>query len=264
MADIKSEYDTTNRKIRNAYNESILADNPLVDTIFGTAGDAIPEAMTRQEAINKQYQDAASGALSPYAELGNFGRLSQLQQDYLSNLTNMDTDQYKVTNPILDRSNPLANVQQYIDPNVAYQQEAATKALESTAAGKGGLFSSGLGKQVATTNEQLAAQAYNDAYNKALNEANRQNQLTQTGFSNQMQAGQYNFGLDQAGTGALGTAYNTVLDPFNTYSQGLFDIAGTQYGAETGLNQQALQAKAADKGIFGEVLGVVGSLYGGS
>lgn len=236
----------------------------FTEWMFGTADDAYGDAAARQEEYNKQYRGAVTQALQPYQTLSDVDQTKALQQKYVGGLTDLNTDQYKVTAPTYDTSSVTdADVQGLIDPNVEYQKKSARESLESSAAGKGGLFSSGLGKSVATSDEQLSAQAYSDAYDKALAEKNRQNQIAQTQFGTNTAAGTYNLGLDTTGINAAGTAYQTMLEPLGTYSQGLIDMAGTEYGANTGISQQGMQMQGADTGMFNTLLGA-GANFAGS
>lgn len=230
--------------------------------LFGTAGDAYSDAANRQNQYNTQYQTAVGNALSPYQQLTDVNQTRGLQQQFVNGLSNLNTDQYKVNAPQYNTSSVTdSDVQSLIDPNVAYQKQSAQKALESTSAGKGGLFSSGLGKSVATSDEQLSAQAYSNAYDKALAEKNRQNTIAQQQFGTNTNAGTYNLGMDTTGINAVGNAYQTMMEPMGVYSQGMMDLAGTQYGAQTGLSQQGMQNQAADTGYFGDLLnlGVTGA-----
>lgn len=236
----------------------------FTEWMFGTADDAYSDAAARQDEYNRQYQRSVNKALQPYNELTNVDQTKALQQEYVGGLTNLNTDQYKVTAPTYDTSSVSdTDVQSLIDPNVEYQKKSARESLESSAAGKGGLFSSGLGKSVATSDEQLSAQAYNDAYNKALAEKNRQNQIAQTQFGTNTAAGTYNLGMDTTGINAAGTAYQTMMEPLNTTTQAQIDMAGTQYGANTGLSQQGMQMQGADTGMLNTLLGA-GANFAGS
>lgn len=232
--------------------------------LFGNAGSAVSDAQKRQQGINTDYASQITKAMSPFASLSNLGQTQNLQQGYISGLSGLDTDQYKVAAPTYDTSTATnAEIQAAVDPNVAYQQEAAKNALESSAAGRGGLFSSGLGKSVATSAEQLGAQAWNQAKADVTAEKDRQNQIAANQFGTNTSAGTYNLGMDQTGVNALGQAYNTMLEPLSAVSQGQMDLANTLYGANAGLNQQQLQSQAANRGYFGDLLGAGVRLFGG-
>ena len=107
--------------------------------MFGTADTAYEDAKKRQQGYNETYQGAVKQALQPYEQLMDVDKTKQLQDDYVGGLSNLDTTQYKVGAPTYDTSSVSdADVQALIDPNVAYQKESARRALESSAAGKGG------------------------------------------------------------------------------------------------------------------------------
>lgn len=228
----------------------------FTDWMFGTADTAYADAKKRQQGYNETYQGTVKQALQPYETLTDVGKTKQLQNDYVGGLENLDTQQYKVGAPTYDTSSVSDDdVQRLIDPVVAYQKESARKALESSAAGKGGLFSSGLGKSVATSDEQLSAQAYQSAYEKALAEKNRQNTIKQQQFGTDTTAGTYNLGMDTTGINAKGQALTTMMEPMGVYAQGMMDMAGTQYGADTGVSQQGMQMQGQDTGMFNKLLG---------
>lgn len=227
----------------------------FTDFMFGTADTAYKDAKKRQQGYNETYQGTVKQALQPYEQLMDVDKTKQLQNDYVGGLEGLDTQQYKVGAPTYDTSSVSdADVQGLIDPNVAFQKESARKTLESSAAGRGGLFSSGLGKSVATSDEQLSAQAYQSAYEKALAEKNRQNTIKQQQFGTDTTAGTYNLGMDTTGINAKGTGYQTMMEPMGVYAQGMMDMAGTQYGADTGVSQQGMQMQGADTGMFNKLL----------
>ena len=224
------------------------------DWMFGTADTAYEDAKKRQQGYNETYQETVKQALQPYNTLTDVDKTKKLQDDYVGGLSGMDTQQYKVGAPTYDTSSVSdADVRELIDPNVAYLKESSRRALESSVAGKGGLFSSGLGKQVATSDEQLSAQAYQSAYEKELAEKNRQNTIKQQQFGTDTTAGTYNLGMDTTGINAKGQALTTMMEPIGVYAQNMMDMAGTQYGADTGMSQQGMQMQGADTGMFGKI-----------
>lgn len=195
---------------------------------------AYDKYMKEMEAAKTGYTGAVSTATQPYSQLAEQGNYANRYQQYLDSLSGLDTEQYKVTGAQTSEINPLDAVSSYIDPNVAYQQEAARKGIEESAAGKGGLFSGAAGSKIATSQEELAAKAWNDAMTQAQNvqEAENQRRLAQQTAS--QQAGTYNLGLDTTKSQALGTAYETAINPLNTVTQANLSTAGTVYGADTG------------------------------
>ena len=232
------------------------------DLLFGTRGSAVSDAQKKQQGINTQYQTAINEAVDPYKQLTDVGQTKQRQSDLVDGLSGLNTDQYKTNAANLQTGNVLGDVSAFLDPSIAYQQEQAQKGVESSAAGKGGLFSGAAGQEIADTTQKIASQGWGDAYDRA-NAA--QQQANQTAIQQQQanqSAGAYNLGMDTSKLGAQEQAYNTMMEPMGAFSQALMDTAGTQYGAQTGMTQQALQAQAADKGYFGDILGAGAKIFG--
>lgn len=195
---------------------------------------AYDKYMQEMEAAKGAYTGSVDTAMQPYRGLAEQGDYANRFQQYLDSLSGLDTDQYKVNAAQTDAINPLDAVSSYIDPNVKYQQEAARKGIEESAAGKGGLFSGATGSKIATSQEELAAKAWNDAMAqaKSVQEAENQRRIAQQTAS--QSAGTYNLGLDTTKSQALGTAYETAINPLNVVTQTDLSKAGTVYGADTG------------------------------
>ena len=225
------------------------------DFLFGTSGDAISDATKRQQGIDKTYEDKVTGALQPYDQLSDLQGATEAQKAYTSGLMNMDTDQYKVQQANLNTGNALGDVNQFMDPSLGYQMEQATKQIESSQAGKGGLFSGAAGKSIAGATQKIAEQGWSDAYSRADQALKQSNQAKLQQQQAGQSAGTYNLGLDTTGLEAKGQAYNTFMDPINTRAQGMMDMAGTIYGSQSGMNQQKMQGQMADTGYFGDMLG---------
>lgn len=233
------------------------------DWLFGTSGDAIPDAAKRQTGIDTAYEGKVNTALAPYDQLSDLQGATEAQKAYTSGLMGMDTDQYKTQAANLNTGNALGDVGSFMDPSLNYQMDQATKQVESSQAGKGGLFSGAAGKSIAGATQKIAEQGYSDAYNRA-NQALQQSNAAKL---QQQQAGQnagtYNLGLDTTKIGAAGQAYNTFMDPINTRAQGQMDMAGTLYGSQSGMNQQKMQGQMADTGYFGDILNFGAKALGG-
>lgn len=225
------------------------------DWLFGTSGDAISDATARQQGIDKTYEDKVTGALQPYEQLSDLQGATEAQKAYTSGLMNMDTDQYKVQQANLNTGNALGDVNSFMDPSLDYQMEQATKQVESSQAGKGGLFSGAAGKSIAGATQKIAEQGWGDAYNRANQALQQSNQAKLQQQQAGQSAGTYNLGLDTTKIGAAGQAYNTLMEPISTVSQGKMDTAGTIYGSQSGMSQQQMQGQLADTGYFGDLLG---------
>ena len=225
------------------------------DLLFGTSGSAVSDAQKKQQGINAQYQGAIASAIDPYKQLTDAEQTKALQQGLVGGLSGLDTDQYKTQAAQLQTGNVLGDVESYLDPSIAYQQEQAQKGVEASAAGRGGLFSGAAGQEIADKTRRMAEQDWGQAYDRANAAQQTANQTALQQQQAQQSAGQYNLGMDTSRLGAQEKAYSAMLEPMGAYSQALMDTAGTMYGSQTGLNQQALQAQAADKGYFSDLLG---------
>lgn len=232
------------------------------DILFGTSGSAVSDAQKKQQGINEQYQGAITSAIDPYKQLTNAQQTQELQQGLVGGLTGLNTDQYKTQAAQLQTGDVLGDVESYLDPSIAYQQQQAQKGVESSAAGRGGLFSGAVGQEIADKTRSIAEQGWGQAYDRANAAQQTANQTALQQQQAQQSAGQYNLGMDTSKLGAQEQAYNTMLEPMGAYSQALMDTAGTMYGSQTGINQQALQAQAADKGYFSDILGTGAKLLG--
>ena len=195
---------------------------------------AYDKYMQEMQAAKGAYTGSVDTAMQPYRGLAEQGDYANRFQQYLDSLSGLDTEQYKVQAAQTSEINPLDAVSSYIDPSVKYQQEAARKGIEESAAGKGGLFSGAAGSKIATSQEELAAKAWNDAMAqaKSVQEAENQRRLAQQ--TAEQSAGTYNLGLDTTKSQALGTAYETAINPLNVVTQTDLSKAGTVYGADTG------------------------------
>lgn len=232
------------------------------DILFGTSGSAVSDAQKKQQGINERYQGAITSAIDPYKQLTNAQQTQDLQQGLVGGLTGLDTDQYKSQAAQLQSGDVLNDVSGYLDPSIEYQQQQAQKGVEASAAGRGGLFSGAVGQEIADKTRSIAEQGWGQAYDRANAAQQTANQTALQQQQAQQSAGQYNLGMDTSKLGVQEQAYNTMLEPMGAYSQALMDTAGTMYGSQTGLNQQALQAQAADKGYFSDILGTGAKLLG--
>jgi hypothetical protein len=130
------------------------------------------------------------------------------------------------------------------DPGYAFRQQQANKALEHSAAAKGGLFSGATGQSLTTLNQDMASQEYGNAYQRAYGaHTDRLNRLSslagvgQTATTNLGSAGQNyanNSGdimgqkanAQAAGYGAQANMWNGAINNMNQmaslYSMGAY------------------------------------------
>lgn len=235
---------------------------PATDWLFGSADDASSDAAARQQAATEAYTAGVDTAMKPYAQLTDVNKTKKLQTDYVSGLENLDTDQYRANAAQLDTGNVLGDVSSYLDPSIDAQMKAATRSVESSQAGKGGLFSGAAGNEIASKTQEIAEQGYGDAYSRA-NQAQQQANAAKLQQQNATQnAGTYNLGLDTTGVNATGTALDTMMSPLGTLTQAQLDKLATVFGAESGLGQQQLQGQLSDTGHFSELLSAAATVAG--
>lgn len=130
------------------------------------------------------------------------------------------------------------------DPGYQFRQTEANKALERSAAARGGLFSGGTGRSLSRLNQDMASQEYGAAYNRAYTSRNDQmNRLAsmagigQNTASNLSQAGQNYSGnmsniygqaanAQAAGYGAQaqnwGNTVNNGMQAYSLYKMGAY------------------------------------------
>jgi hypothetical protein len=227
----------------------------FTEIMFGTAGDAASDARKRQSGIDTSYESGVEGALTPYRELAGQVDTAGLYKKYVDKLSGTDTEQYKVKAPTLSTEGALSGVSKYLDPSLDYQMGEATKAIEGSAAGRGGLFSGATGLDIAGATRKIGEAGWSDAYNRNLAEINRQNEIKKGQFGLDTSGGTFNLGMDTAGTQALELASEAGMAPLNTLTQAQIDMLNTRYGAQSGASQQQLGADLANTGLFSDILG---------
>ena len=139
------------------------------------------------------------------------------------------------------------------DPGYAFRLAEGQKALERTAAARGGLLSGGAMREAQRYGQGMASQEYQNAYNRALTQYNTLASLANIGQTSAGQmsseAGQYGANIGNlmygAGTGAAQTRASGYLGAANTLMSGL----------NTGLNYyQGQQTMNYLKGLGSEPL----------
>lgn len=224
------------------------------DFLFGTSDTAISDAAGRQGKYDTEYQSSINKALQPYSDMADPTAAKAAMGSYVGGLQNLNTDQYKTSAATLDTGNALGDVDSFLDPSIKYQQDAAQKAVESSQAGKGGLFSGAAGQSISNATQKIAEQGWGDAYTRANQAKLQANQAKLQQQQAAQSAGTYNLGMDTTGINAQGQAYNTLMGPISTVAQTKMDTAGTMYGSRSGMNQQQMQGQMADTGYFGDIL----------
>lgn len=162
------------------------------------------------------------------------------------------------------------------DPGYAFRMSEGMKALERSAAARGGLLSGGTGKALTRYGQEMGSQEYQNAYNRALTEYNANVQRESTGYNRLASLA----GIGQTTAQQLGAAGSNYanqanqLAMTNAANQGNLALAGgniraSQYGSagsalNTALNTDwnALARKFSFGGYGGG--GIAGSNTGAS
>ena len=188
--------------------------------------------------INQQYQ-AQTGLY------GNYGTEAQNAQNQATGAAN---DQYYAQQA--QQFQPETNVANYLNPQIGYQMQQATRGLDASAAASGGLFSSGHAALVNAQNQGLANQNYQQGFQNmqsmnTLNSANYENILNNSLQRRQQRNSMLtsNVASTQAGLGALSNAQNNYYN--NTQNNQLM-----QGQAQGNINA----AGAANQNIWGRAL----------
>lgn len=141
------------------------------------------------------------------------------------------------------------------DPGYAFRLQEGLKALERSAAARGGLLSGGTGKALTRYGQDVASQEYGNAYNRALTEYNALRQREAEG---------YNRLAGLAGVG--GTTAQQLGVAGQNYATGATNmLAGTaQRIGDIGMRQGDIAGQAAlTRGtMYGQALGGLGSVLG--
>jgi len=188
------------------------------------------------------------------AQMDAYNKANQSGQDYFKNVENtynpmastfnQDTTGYREalakqlpTMGQFDQSK--YNVQNYMNPNIAYQQQQAKNQLQQSAAAQGGLYGGGAMKALSDRQQGIAQQNYQQGFQNMMSDRNFGYQDFTNHFQNQLQ--QYQQGLVNAGdllkmsSGAtdkvLGAqGQGTQLDMSNDVTQG--NLRAGKYNTE--------------------------------
>lgn len=195
------------------------------------AGDVQREIFERQVELGKPYREAGEAALN---------KLIPLATEYT----------------------PFGMQQFQADPGYGFRMSEGMKALERSAAARGGLLSGGTGKALQRFGQEMGSQEYQNAFNRY--QAERQARLNplqslagvgQTAAQNLAgQAGQFGSNLAETmGAGAQARA-SGYMGAANAITGGLGQYMNYQQGqAQNSLLQQALNQRRYDPSNFAGV-----------
>lgn len=129
------------------------------------------------------------------------------------------------------------------DPGYAFRLSEGQKALERSAAARGGLLSGGTGKALVRFGQDMGSQEYQNAYNRALDAYNAQVQRASTG---------YNRLASMAGLGQ--TSANTLSSAAGSYGSNIGNLAMTNAANQGNAMLQMGNIRASQYGTAGKAL----------
>lgn len=220
---------------RSGLKQQEAAQRKELEAMRGRMGTLGEEALATGQQI--------SGAYAPIAGLAGVGA-GQMQGDF--------------TTPY-EKYNFTGKVEDYLDPSIAYQQQQASKQIQSGAAAQGNLLSGAAQKALSDRAQQIGQQGYQQAFQNMQNERQYGSSQAQQDYLNRLNANQLRYGQakDIAGLGMqglqgqtqgmqwgqnarlglLGPAYGQMVDP----TAGLGDIRAAEMrgSATSGLSSLA-------------------------
>lgn len=219
-----------------------------------------------QSAINAaqdEYVTEQNKVLSGYQDLYTPEGVKSAKESYTGALTSSDPTKYAIDAGDYQSTykDPLSSWKDYLDPSIAYQQEAARKNVEESAAGQGGLYSGAAAREIASDTAKIAEQGYSDAYDRARQAGLDINAITGENFSRGITAGNYNLNLDQTDIANKGTAYGVERELMDTVSAGQSDINKTRMATQTSMANTNLGYNLGETGgpsTWDQIIGGVG------
>jgi hypothetical protein len=226
---------------------------------YGLTEINIPNIMGRQYGDTSYIMDA-EGRYDPDFLIG--GQRSGVYRDAQGNFIT-DVDAYMAQNPLPADINMMAapaagpapesdygkyardfSMKDYeADPGYAFRQSEGMKALERSAAARGGLLSGGTLKGIQRFGQDLASQEYQNAFNRY--QVNRSNQLNP--LQSLMGSGQSATNVLTGAAGQMGQNEATnIMNAGAARASGYVGSANALSGALSGIGQMAIQAPMAN------------------
>ncbi len=229
------------------------------------------QGLSQQEAAQRKELEAMRGRMDTLGqEFDQTGQRISANYAPLAGLANIGAQQmqgdYSTTTPGFEFN---GQVEQYLDPSIAYQQEQAQRGIESSAAAQGQLMSGAAAKAIADRAQQIGQQGWSDAYGRMTADQAFQQQQAQQDYMNRNQQQLQTYGqaqnLTQLGlsglagqtqgqqygtSGSVGVrqdAYGHMVDPTaglanmkagqmrGSFTKGLADMAGEAIKAKLGV-----------------------------
>lgn len=225
---------------------------------------AVSGYQTQMQGAMDQYQKSQGEVLSGYDDLWDLGEVKSAKTAYTSAASSANPEQWQVDQNAGAQTYTDAKdmAQSYLDPSIKFQQEAARKNVEESAAGQGGLYSGAAAREIAADVADIASTGWQQAFQNAASEQTRANTAATQGLQNKMSAGNYNSNLTQTDIANKKDVYGTEREVMDTWASGQSDLNKTLYGGQTAAAQTALQAGLGESGgndLWGDIAGAAGA-----
>lgn len=190
-----------------------------------------------------EYTDAQGKVLQNYDDLWSQEGVSAAKTAYTDAASAANPEQWQVAQGAGAQTYTDANdmARSYLDPSIAYQQEAARKNVEESAAGQGGLYSGAAAREIAADTAKIAETGWQTAFQNAASEQTRANTAATTTQQNAISAGNYNSALTQTNLGNMKDVYGTEREVMDLWSSGQSDLNKTQLSTQQQIANAKLQ-----------------------
>ena len=190
-----------------------------------------------------EYTDAQGKVLQNYDDLWSQEGVSAAKTAYTDAASSANPEQWQVAQGAGAQTYTDAKdmAQSYLDPSIAYQQEAARKNIEESAAGQGGLYSGAAAREIAADTAKIAETGWQTAFQNAASEQTRANTAATTTQQNAISAGNYNSALTQTNLGNMKDVYGTEREVMDLWSGGQSDLNKTQLSTQQQIANAKLQ-----------------------
>ena len=211
-----------------------------------------------------EYTDDQGKVLQNYDDLWSQEGVSAAKTGYTSAASSANPEQWQVAQGAGAQTYTDAKdmAQSYLDPSIAYQQEAARKNVEESAAGQGGLYSGAAAREIAADTAKIAETDWQQAFENSAGEQTRANTAATQTQTNAMNAGNYNSALTQTNLGNLEDVYGTEREVMDLWSGGQSDLNKTNLSTQQQIAHANLQGALGESGgtdIWGTINQVAGT-----
>lgn len=211
-----------------------------------------------------EYTDAQGKVLQNYDDLWSQEGVSAAKTAYTDAASSANPEQWQVAQGAGAQTYTDAKdmAQSYLDPSIAYQQEAARKNVEESAAGQGGLYSGAAAREIAADTAKIAETGWQTAFQNAASEQTRANTAATTTQQNAISAGNYNSALTQTNLGNMKDVYGTEREVMDLWSSGQSDLNKTNLSTQQQIaNAKLQQALGSSNGqdVWGTINNAAGA-----